>query len=115
MASRPNPTLYGVFSSSDGGRSVTRKPRYPISAARIPSATEMPIWETGETGDSNQLHSFRIRPDRQSRRLAKNLRPCFHEPAPPLPHPPATNRATLKSKSAARSPRGSRFGATSGA
>jgi hypothetical protein len=34
----------------------------------------------------------------QSRRLARNLRPCFHEPAPPRPRRPAPSRVTLKSK-----------------
>jgi hypothetical protein len=48
-----------------------------------------------ETGDINQLPSFRARPQLRSRRIAKNLRPCFHGAAPLRPHRPVAGRATL--------------------
>jgi len=46
----------------------------------------------------NQLPSSRTSLNRRSHRLAKNLCPCFHEPAPTRPRSPALGRVILKSQ-----------------
>jgi hypothetical protein len=92
---------------------VVRRPFAVFSLAQVGTVWIKPGVKGGEIrGDTgvirgqatklrnsvNQLPSFRTSLNRRSRPLPKNLRPCFHGPAPLRPRLRVAGRVTLKSK-----------------